>query len=39
MEAFFERRRTAILKAETLWVEARGGKVDLRAEPRTYAQG
>ena len=39
LDTFFECRRSAILKAETLWVEARGGKVDLRPEPRTYAQG
>ena len=39
METFFERRRIAILEAETRWVETRGGKVDLRAEPRAYAQG
>ncbi len=39
LDTFFERRRSAILEAETRWVEDHGGKVDLRAEPRTYAQG
>jgi hypothetical protein len=39
LEAFFERRRVAIRDAEMSWVERRGGKVDLGAEPRTYAQG
>jgi len=38
-DAFFERRRTAILEAEKRWVEARGGEVKTLAEPRTYAQG
>jgi hypothetical protein len=39
LEEFFERRRVAIREAETLWVQRRAGNVDLRAEPRTYAQG
>lgn len=39
LEEFFERRRVAIQEAETLWVQRRAGNVDLRAEPRTYAQG
>ena len=33
---FFEARRGAILEAERSWVVARGGTVDLRAEPRDY---
>jgi hypothetical protein len=39
LEDFFERRRVAILDAEKRWVEARGGEVKIRREPRTHAQG
>lgn len=38
-EDFFERRRTAILEAEKLWVEKLGGSVQILKEPREYAQG
>ena len=39
LEAFFERRRQAIVDAEKRWVEARGGAVTIHLERRTYAQG
>jgi Protein of unknown function DUF262 len=39
LNAFFEHRRKAILNAEKQWVKARGGKVKLSLEPRTYAEG
>lgn len=39
LETFFETRRHSIIEAERRWVEARGGQIDLRPEPRTYAQG
>lgn len=39
LQDFFELRRVAILDAEERWVEARGGKVEVLRDPRTYAQG
>jgi Protein of unknown function DUF262 len=39
IEQFFEARRDAIREAELRWVESRGGRIDLRREPRAYIDG
>jgi Protein of unknown function DUF262 len=39
IDQFFEARREAIREAEVRWVESRGGRIDLRREPRAYVDG